>query len=199
MTTICCRELLSSGRPGNSGAGLQPGSARTIRGMQTAREIVMLVHQEEIISKYCTGRFRPILDARALDHCFESVTVPKACQKSGAAASGRRIPILAGGVVKPVIGAESAQHAPDPVGWSARDFAWYLLGWSGLVYILVGGIDILLAWYPIEFGNAEWEFGTISATLDRLPLATVGAMFILAAGVARGIPWLVRLMSVLLI
>ena len=61
-----------------------------------------------------------------------------------------------------------------------------------MVFLLVGGLDVALAWYPLNLGNPEWEFGTISATFDRLPLVTMGLIFLVGSGVARGTRWLVR-------
>jgi hypothetical protein len=56
----------------------------------------------------------------------------------------------------------------------SADFGWYLLGWIGLAFALVGGFDLALIWIPLGFGNPEWEFGTVSATLDGLPVTTLG-------------------------
>ena len=63
--------------------------------------------------------------------------------------------------------------------------AWRLIGWLGLVLILMGGADILLAWYPAAFGRPEWEFGAITATLNNLALPVIGAFFLLGALVAN--------------
>jgi hypothetical protein len=79
------------------------------------------------------------------------------------------------------------------------DFGWYLLGWVGLVFALVGGTDLLLTWYPLNVGNPEWEFGTVSATLDGLPVPALGFALLLGAGVAGGKRWLVRTMAVVLV
>jgi hypothetical protein len=79
------------------------------------------------------------------------------------------------------------------------DFGWYLLGWVGLVFALVGGFDLLLIWYPLHFGNPDWEFGTVSATLDGLAVTTLGLALLLGVGVARGKRWLVRTMAVVFV
>lgn len=68
----------------------------------------------------------------------------------------------------------------------AAEFGWDMLGWIGVVFLLVGGLDIALAWFPSQFGSPEWEFGTVSATLDALPLPTMGLLFVLVACIARG-------------
>lgn len=77
----------------------------------------------------------------------------------------------------------------------APEFGWYLLGWIGLVFAAVGGVDLLLTWYPMNFGNPEWEFGTVSAALDGLPVLTMGLALLLGSGATRGERWLVRTMA----
>ena len=47
--------------------------------------------------------------------------------------------------------------------------AWDLLGWLGFALFVVGGADFLLTWFPERFGNPEWEFGTITASLNAMP------------------------------
>ena len=91
------------------------------------------------------------------------------------------------------------QEAPAKPRLSpAPDFGWDLLGWIGLVFAAVGGVDLLLTWYPMNFGNPEWEFGTVSAALDGLPVLTLGLGLLMGAGAARGQRWLVRTMAVVL-
>lgn len=63
--------------------------------------------------------------------------------------------------------------------------AWRLLAWIGLAFVVMGGTDVVLAWYPAPFGNAEWEFGAIAATLNGIALPTLGFYFLLASAVAR--------------
>lgn len=79
------------------------------------------------------------------------------------------------------------------------DFGWYLIGWIGAVFTAVGALDLLLTWYPPRFGNAEWEFGTVSASLDGLPVLTLGLALSLGAGAARGQRWLLRTVAVVLV
>jgi hypothetical protein len=80
----------------------------------------------------------------------------------------------------------------------APELGWYLLGGLGLVFALVGGIDILLAWYPSDFGSAEWKFGTVTATLNSFPLLSLGLILLTVSGLARGRTWMVRTMLVVL-
>jgi hypothetical protein len=92
-----------------------------------------------------------------------------------------------------LIKADQKNRAPlDP----APDTGWYLLGGIGLVFALVSLADLTLAFYPWAFGDAEWEFGTITTVMDGLPLFTVGAGLALGAMVARGKLAGVRILSI---
>lgn len=56
----------------------------------------------------------------------------------------------------------------------------FLIG--GLIFTLVGWVDLALFYYPARFGQPEWEFATVAQTMDALPLPTLGLlMFALAA------------------
>lgn len=79
----------------------------------------------------------------------------------------------------------------------APDYGWYLLGWLGLAFVVVGLTDLALAWYPVMIGNPEWEFGTVSRTFDSLPITALGLGLLLGAGVARGVRWWTRIVAVL--
>ena len=79
----------------------------------------------------------------------------------------------------------------------APDYGWYLLGWLGLVFVIVGGVSLALMWYPVLIGNPQWEFGTVSSTYDSLPITALGLGLLLGAGVARGIRWWTRIAAVL--
>ena len=72
---------------------------------------------------------------------------------------------------------------------------WKWIGWLGVLLAVVGLGDFVLAWYPLRFGVAEWEFGTVASTFAGLPLVTMGFAALLASGLARGRGWLVRLMG----
>lgn len=69
---------------------------------------------------------------------------------------------------------------------------WYLLGGIGLVFAVVALADLTLAWYPLQFGDAEWEFGTATTVLGSMPLLTMGLALGFAAAVARGRVGMVR-------
>lgn len=61
---------------------------------------------------------------------------------------------------------------------------WRLLFVPSVLFVVVGSMDAVLTWFPTNFGSAEWEFGTISASLNGLPLPVLGLVLMLAASVA---------------
>jgi len=75
---------------------------------------------------------------------------------------------------------------------------WYLLGGIGLVFAVVALSDLVLVWYPLRFGDPEWEFGTATSVFGGLPLLTMGLMLALGAAVARGNLRLLQIWSVVL-
>ena len=77
--------------------------------------------------------------------------------------------------------------------------AWAFLGLTGAVFFLIGSGNQWLAFIPLHMGSPEWEFGTVSAYLDALPLPALGATLFMASGMAQGRRWMVRTGSVLLI
>lgn len=80
-----------------------------------------------------------------------------------------------------VVGQKGASDArPDPSG------AWRVVGLGAAGIWCIGALDVGLLWVPPDFGSVEWEFGTISATVDALPLMTIGLIGVGAAGWARG-------------
>lgn len=76
--------------------------------------------------------------------------------------------------------------------------AWTLMSWVGIGFLVMSGTDIALAWYPTSFGNAEWEFGAISASLNGFAIPTLALYLILAAAIARRQLVLARVLSVVL-
>lgn len=75
------------------------------------------------------------------------------------------------------------------------ELAWRWLGWLGVLLTVVGAGDLALAWYPPGFGRPAWEFATIAASFSGLPLVTMGLAALLGSAAARGIRWMVRLVS----
>jgi hypothetical protein len=81
----------------------------------------------------------------------------------------------------------------------ASDTEWSLLAGIGLVFLILGLVDLVLAWYPTVLGSPDWEFATITATFNGLIVPSMGLMFLVSAGVARRTRLLVRVAAVILI
>ena len=76
--------------------------------------------------------------------------------------------------------------------------AWKALGAIGAAFFVLGLIDIGLGWYPAAFGNLEWEFGTISGTLNALAIPMLGLYLVLASALARSDRRMARTVSLLM-
>lgn len=63
---------------------------------------------------------------------------------------------------------------------------WRACALAGAALAVAGWTDVILVWLPLHFGNAEWEFGTVSTALDAMPLGTIGVALLVMAGLARG-------------
>jgi hypothetical protein len=74
----------------------------------------------------------------------------------------------------------SAEAAPAATG--PRN----VLAVTGVALAVVGWVDWLLLWVPLNFGSVEWEFGTIGQSFDALPLATIGTAALIAAAIGGG-------------
>jgi hypothetical protein len=81
----------------------------------------------------------------------------------------------------------------------APETGWSLLGGVGWLFTVVAAADLVLAWYPAGFGNAEWEFGTATTSLEHLPLLAVGMALVFGSAVARGSKGTLKGISVLLV
>ena len=68
--------------------------------------------------------------------------------------------------------------------WDLTNAAFTALGAVGFALLAIGLVDLGLAWLPPRFGSPEWEFGTISATLNNLPVPSMGLALLLAHAVA---------------
>lgn len=108
--------------------------------------------------------------------------------------SSQEGPLAAPQILVPAEEVEAAARRRLP---PAPDYGWYLLGWLGLVFVIIGCTDLAMAWYPVLIGNPQWEFGTVSRTYDNLPLTSLGLGLLLGAGVARGVKWWTRIAAVL--
>ena len=74
---------------------------------------------------------------------------------------------------------------------------WGIVGAVGLVFAVVGFADLVLAVAPIQFGSAEWEFGTVTSVMNNLPLFTVAVCFVALSAFARGSASLVRFVGIM--
>jgi hypothetical protein len=77
--------------------------------------------------------------------------------------------------------------------------AWDLLGWLGFALFVVGGADFLLTWFPERFGNPEWEFGTITASLNAMPASLMGLTLLLVWALHDEAPGRARIFSTVLL
>lgn len=77
--------------------------------------------------------------------------------------------------------------------------AWGLLVPTGLTFLLVGAADLALVWYPLGFGSAEWEFGSVTSMLNGLPVLVMGLAFLGMAAVASGRRWAGRGIATVLV
>jgi hypothetical protein len=75
---------------------------------------------------------------------------------------------------------------------------WSILGLVGASFIVLGAMDLVLVWYPQAFGTPEWEFSTVTATFNGLPVPVLGMTMLLASGVARRRPIITRGAAILL-
>jgi len=70
-----------------------------------------------------------------------------------------------------------------------QDFllGWSLLLWLGWLFILVGILNLILVWVPLQLGTPEYEFASVASSFDSLPLPTMGLILALAASRAKGL------------
>lgn len=75
---------------------------------------------------------------------------------------------------------------PRPV---RRELLLPLLAPVGVAFLLVGGADIALTWYPLRIGSVEWELGTVMQTLNGLPVFALGLALLSARAAAGSRRW----------
>lgn len=68
----------------------------------------------------------------------------------------------------------------------SADLGWAVLWWVGLLFSLVSLADVALAYYPMQWGTMEWEFGTAASTFAGLPLVALGLGGMLATSLVKG-------------
>lgn len=71
-----------------------------------------------------------------------------------------------------------ARPAPAGVAPPGIEFAGLVMLLGGAVLLLAGAVDVALFYWPLRFGEAEWEFSVIAQTFDALPLPTVGVLLV---------------------
>ncbi len=64
------------------------------------------------------------------------------------------------------------------------DTGWRALGAAGWLFLVVGLTDLVLAWLPPRFGNADWELGTVTTMFNNLPVPAMGVALSLAGTTA---------------
>ena len=76
---------------------------------------------------------------------------------------------------------------------SGVDWApWVVARNLAIVFLLVGGVDLALIWYPPRFGSPEFEFATISRFADGMPVFSMGMGLLALTGIGggrRGTTW----------
>jgi hypothetical protein len=72
---------------------------------------------------------------------------------------------------------------------------WRILQVIGVIFLVVGLLDTTSSWLPSLLGDPEWELGTTSHFFDVVPLLGLGVTFLLAAAVATGSRWQVRVIA----
>lgn len=88
-------------------------------------------------------------------------------------------------------GAPKIQEAPEVV--------WSILRLAGGTLAVIGLFDLGLTWVPLRFGVREWEFGTVTASLNALPVVTMGLALLMAGALAAGKRLAARAVAVLLV
>lgn len=76
-------------------------------------------------------------------------------------------------------------HGADAVQHGGRS-AWTMLLVLGVALAIIGFTDVALLFFPARWASADWEFGTVSAAFEGLPLLTIGLGLACAATVALG-------------
>ena len=84
----------------------------------------------------------------------------------------------------------AANSAADPRDASR---AWSVLALVGAAFLLSGLADLALAWLPPRFGDIEWEFGTVSSTLNNLAVPSLGLALVAAKALATRLRALARI------
>ena len=79
------------------------------------------------------------------------------------------------------------------------DVEWRVLGITGATFVVLGLLDVSLVWFPPTLGSPEWEFASITATFNTLPVTVLGATLLVSSGIARQRPAIARTGGILLL
>ncbi len=74
---------------------------------------------------------------------------------------------------------------------------WNVLLMLGVLFAVVGGVDVALVWFPASFGVAEFEFASVATSLNSMPVVTIGLGLVVAASSAleyRKLAWVTVVM-----
>ena len=70
-------------------------------------------------------------------------------------------------------------HRPE------KPLPWKVVFWVSAGLTLLGWLDVGFLWAPLQLADLSWRFNVIAATIDALPLATIGLTAWLVAAVQR--------------
>ena len=84
---------------------------------------------------------------------------------------------------------------PVAAAVNPQRYALTALAALGTALGLIGWVDVLLNFYPLQIGNPDWEFGTTSVAIDSLPLGTIGVGLIVTQAVLGRGTWTLRLLA----
>jgi hypothetical protein len=82
-------------------------------------------------------------------------------------------------------------HASTPTPYAVGT----LIMVVGCALAFAGWLDVSLLWVPLRFSDVDWEFGTVSAMFDSLPLGTLGLTAILYGMLQRTANWPILLLA----
>ena len=81
-----------------------------------------------------------------------------------------------------IVSSAKSRERKEPAVPESRLSAWRVLGWIGLVFLIVGGMDFVLVWTPTNFANREWQFGSVTQSFNGLPILLLGVGLLTVAG-----------------
>ncbi len=73
-----------------------------------------------------------------------------------------------------------------------------VIGLAGILFAVIGAVEIGTLLVPFNLGSPEWEFGTYSALMDTLPLFMMGIGFLVVFAVVGNRRVLGRVLAIIL-